>query len=91
MFVLTNRGMARAWRWAHFGQGVGPIVLDGVQCTGNELSLEECPHNNWKQYNCDHKRDAGVSCNPHTGQSQQATNTHTDTLVCYEGQSHRSR
>ncbi|KAG7214371.1 hypothetical protein INR49_023082 [Caranx melampygus] len=72
-FVPTNRGVARAWRWAHFGQGVGPILLNGVQCTGNELSLEECPHNNWKQHNCDHKRDAGVSCNPHTGQPHRAT------------------
>ncbi|XP_069030839.1 neurotrypsin [Embiotoca jacksoni] len=59
-------GVAKAWTWAHFGQGVGPILLDAVQCTGNELSLEECPHSNWEQHNCDHKEDAGVSCNPYT-------------------------
>ncbi|XP_029926880.1 neurotrypsin [Myripristis murdjan] len=59
-------GVAKAWTWAHFGQGSGPIFLDGVQCTGNELSLEECPHNNWEQHNCDHMEDAGVSCNPYT-------------------------
>ncbi|KAM7385010.1 hypothetical protein PAMP_001111 [Pampus punctatissimus] len=60
-------GVAKAWTWAHFGQGSGPIFLDGVRCTGNELSLEECPHNDWKQHNCDHVEDAGVSCNPYTG------------------------
>ncbi|KAM7408055.1 hypothetical protein PAMA_001959 [Pampus argenteus] len=59
-------GVAKAWTWAHFGQGSGPIFLDGVRCTGNELSLEECPHNDWKQHNCDHVEDAGVSCNPYT-------------------------
>ncbi|XP_041722692.1 neurotrypsin-like isoform X3 [Coregonus clupeaformis] len=59
-------GVPKAWTWAHFGQGSGPIFLDRVQCTGNELSLEECPHNNWQQHNCDHMEDAGVSCNPYT-------------------------
>ncbi|KAL7383918.1 hypothetical protein ABVT39_020605 [Epinephelus coioides] len=59
-------GVAKAWTGAHFGQGDGPIFLDGVQCTGNELSLEECPHNPWEQHNCDHMKDAGVSCNPYT-------------------------
>ncbi|XP_029608708.1 neurotrypsin-like [Salmo trutta] len=59
-------GVPKAWTWAHFGQGSGPIFLDRLQCTGNELSLEECPHNNWQQHNCDHMEDAGVSCNPYT-------------------------
>ncbi|TMS04316.1 Neurotrypsin [Larimichthys crocea] len=63
---LRVRGVAQAWTWAHFGKGAGPIWLDGVQCTGNELSLEECPHNIWEQHNCDHMEDAGVSCNPYT-------------------------
>lgn len=69
-FVLTYRGMAKAWTWARFGQGSGPILLDGVQCTGNELSLEECPRNVWELNNCDHIEDAGVSCNPYTGQNR---------------------
>ncbi|TSK14798.1 Neurotrypsin [Bagarius yarrelli] len=59
-------GIPRAWSWAHFGQGKGPIQLDAVQCTGNELSLDECPHSGWEQHNCDHMEDAGVSCNPYT-------------------------
>ncbi|KAI5617423.1 neurotrypsin-like [Silurus asotus] len=59
-------GVPKAWTWSHFGPGVGPILLDGVQCTGNELSLEECHHTPWGQHNCDHMEDAGVSCNPYT-------------------------
>ncbi|XP_076155016.1 neurotrypsin [Alosa pseudoharengus] len=59
-------GVPKAWSWAHFGQGSGPILLDAVQCTGNELSLDECPHSGWEQHNCDHMEDAGVSCNPYT-------------------------
>lgn len=78
---MTNRGVAKAWTWAHFGQGFGPIFLDGVQCTGNELCLEECPHNLWEQHNCDHMEDAGVSCNPYTGQSQGRKHILTHTFI----------
>uniref|UniRef100_A0A8C3AU80 Neurotrypsin n=1 Tax=Cyclopterus lumpus TaxID=8103 RepID=A0A8C3AU80_CYCLU len=59
-------GVAKAWSWAHFGQGSGPILLDAVKCTGNELFLEQCPHGDWEQHNCDHMEDAGVSCSPYT-------------------------
>uniref|UniRef100_A0A8C9R5F8 Neurotrypsin n=1 Tax=Scleropages formosus TaxID=113540 RepID=A0A8C9R5F8_SCLFO len=59
-------GIPKAWSWAHFGPGEGPILLNNVQCTGNELSLEECPHSGWEQHSCDHMEDAGVSCNPYT-------------------------
>ncbi|XP_076831295.1 neurotrypsin isoform X2 [Brachyhypopomus gauderio] len=59
-------GVPKAWTWSHFGPGSGPVLLDELQCTGNELSLEECPHAPWGQHNCDHMEDAGVSCNPYT-------------------------
>ncbi|KAG7275884.1 hypothetical protein CRUP_033297 [Coryphaenoides rupestris] len=60
-------GLAKAWSWAHYGQGSGPIMLDVVQCTGNELFLGQCRHGDWEQHNCDHMEDAGVSCSPYTG------------------------
>ncbi|XP_035387466.1 neurotrypsin isoform X2 [Electrophorus electricus] len=63
---LGMGGVPKAWAWSHFGQGLGPILLDGVHCTGNELSVEDCSHAPWGEHNCDHMEDAGVSCNPYT-------------------------
>lgn len=63
---LGFSGVAKAWSWAHFGQGSGPILLDAVKCSGNELFLGQCRHGDWEQHNCDHMEDAGVSCSPYT-------------------------
>ncbi|XP_075072788.1 neurotrypsin-like isoform X2 [Mixophyes fleayi] len=61
---LGFSGKPKAWVWAHYGQGIGPILLDEVECLGNEMSLDLCQKNEWKHHNCDHIEDAGVSCNP---------------------------
>ena len=47
---------------AAFGQGIGPIVLDDVQCNGTELTLTDCPSNKVFVHNCRHYEDAGVHC-----------------------------
>lgn len=60
-------GNPKALSWAHYGQGSGPILLDEVECSGNELSLDQCKKSDWGQQNCDHIEDAGVSCDPFTG------------------------
>ncbi|MEE6488461.1 hypothetical protein FKM82_015234 [Ascaphus truei] len=57
-------GNPKAWVWAHYGQGSGSILLDEVECIGNESSLDLCKKNEWKHHNCDHIEDAGVSCDP---------------------------
>ena len=49
-------------RNAFFGQGTGPILLDNIDCTGNEQSLLSCPHNGINIHNCGHHEDAGVRC-----------------------------
>ncbi|KAL8206954.1 UNVERIFIED_CONTAM: Neurotrypsin [Gekko kuhli] len=57
-------GVAKAWSQAYFGEGSGPVLLDEVRCTGNELSIEQCLKSSWQEHNCGHKEDAGVSCTP---------------------------
>lgn len=42
--------------------GSGPILLDNLQCTGNEYTLFDCVHLPWGTYNCDHDEDVGVDC-----------------------------
>ncbi|XP_029464835.1 neurotrypsin-like isoform X2 [Rhinatrema bivittatum] len=63
---LGLSGKPKAWVWAHYGQGSGPILLDEVECLGRELSLDQCRKSNWGDHNCDHIEDAGVSCDPFT-------------------------
>ncbi|XP_071493773.1 scavenger receptor cysteine-rich domain-containing protein DMBT1-like [Diadema antillarum] len=46
----------------HFGQGQGRIVLDNLQCQGNEMNLVDCSHNGFFRHDCEHRQDAGVVC-----------------------------
>ena len=46
-----------------FGQGLGLIWLDRVQCTGNELTLARCGHFGVGiTSNCSHSKYAAVRC-----------------------------
>ena len=53
---------ANATREAYFGQGVGPVWLDEVLCSGGEQSLLECSHSEVGAHDCRHSEDAGVIC-----------------------------
>ena len=59
---LGFNGAFLAYENAHFGQGIDPIWMDNVQCSGNENSLTLCPFNGWGQHNCGHHEDASVVC-----------------------------
>uniref|UniRef100_A0A8D0Z2Y8 SRCR domain-containing protein n=1 Tax=Sus scrofa TaxID=9823 RepID=A0A8D0Z2Y8_PIG len=47
---------------AHFGPGLGRILLDSVHCSGEESHLALCAHDAWFTHNCGHEEDAGAIC-----------------------------
>ncbi|XP_061434432.1 receptor-type tyrosine-protein phosphatase beta-like [Lethenteron reissneri] len=47
---------------AYFGLGIGPILLDDVQCSGYETQLSDCRHRPWGNNDCSHYEDASVIC-----------------------------
>jgi len=53
---------AIAYSFARFGPGTGDILLDNLQCIGNETELINCQHNGLGIENCNHFEDAGVFC-----------------------------
>uniref|UniRef100_A0A663EWZ6 SRCR domain-containing protein n=1 Tax=Aquila chrysaetos chrysaetos TaxID=223781 RepID=A0A663EWZ6_AQUCH len=55
-------GAVEAAGSAQFGAGSGQIWLDGMNCSGAEAALWDCPARPWGQHDCGHKEDAGVIC-----------------------------
>ncbi|XP_072016052.1 scavenger receptor cysteine-rich domain-containing protein DMBT1-like [Amphiura filiformis] len=53
---------------AYFGEGHGYIMLDRVNCRGNETVLAECVTSEWYDHNCHHNQDAGVICATEPGE-----------------------
>ncbi|NXP79644.1 DMBT1 protein, partial [Ramphastos sulfuratus] len=47
---------AGAW----FGEGTGPIWLNGLRCRGAEPRLALCPHRGWRPHVCAHEEDASA-------------------------------
>ncbi|XP_010130555.1 PREDICTED: HHIP-like protein 1 [Buceros rhinoceros silvestris] len=55
--------VVRASKKAEFGEGASlRILLDDVQCSGEEKTLLECTHADVGTHNCSHEEDAGVVC-----------------------------
>ena len=49
---------------AFYGEGIGQIWLDNLNCIGTELTIGSCSHRGWGNYYyyCDHDDDASVKC-----------------------------
>jgi len=45
-----------------FGEGTGEILLDNVNCLGNETWLTDCQHRGWGEHNCGHNEDVAIKC-----------------------------
>ena len=53
------------YRYSHFGYGTGPVILDSVNCVGNESSITQCAHLGIgvaASYCIYHYYDVGVEC-----------------------------
>ena len=60
--MLGYESAGDAPRGAYYGQGVGPVWLDEVDCAGSESSLEDCSNGGFGNVACDHVNDASVVC-----------------------------
>ena len=61
VFHISTSG-ATATQPPHFGPGVGFIVMDNVNCNGNEANLTQCQRNGFGVHDCVPAEDAGVFC-----------------------------
>ncbi|CAH2299031.1 lysyl oxidase homolog 3 isoform X2 [Pelobates cultripes] len=59
---------------ARMGQGMGPIHMNEVRCTGLESSIWDCQYKNITEEDCKHTEDAAVKCNsPYMGYERTET------------------
>ena len=70
-FALEYRTSAR------YGEGSGPVWMSGLDCTGIENSLSDCPHTGFTtSSHCDHRMDVGVAC------ASKIMHLHACTYIC---------
>lgn len=60
----------------HLGAGESQFLLDGVDCTGRESFLGQCPHADWYIRNCSPGEDASVICSGNSHLSRQGCTSH---------------
>jgi hypothetical protein len=64
-----------------FPAGTGEILLDNVQCKGDEKNIKECKANDIGSHNCRHDEDIGIIC-----EGKFILNTHSSMyILCLQG------
>ena len=61
------------------GGGTGQIWLEDLQCSGSELSFDNCTHRGWGVHNCGHGEDVAIIC----GDESDLVQATTPTLINY--------
>ena len=59
---FSRAGQHGAVGHASLGQGIGPIWMDRVACSGTESNIRLCGHLGIGVHDCNHGSDAGVYC-----------------------------
>ena len=54
--------VARDNAFYRFGVNSGQIYINNLNCTGNELTIEDCSNSGWRILNCAHTEDVSVEC-----------------------------
>ena len=65
--VCSELGLGKSTTAIHdafYGEGIGPIWLNNLNCAGNEWTIGNCSHSGWGSYHyyCGHENDASARC-----------------------------
>ncbi|NXJ33466.1 DMBT1 protein, partial [Ciconia maguari] len=67
---------------AWFGEGSGPIWLNGLRCRGTEERLALCRHRGWRPHVCAHEEDASAVCSGTVCRGMACTGMACTAMVC---------
>ena len=64
--VCQQLGYKHSWPVTdlNIAAGNGPILMEKINCRGDEANLLACSHNGFGNHNCGHVEDVGVTCFP---------------------------
>eukprot|EP00062_Callorhinchus_milii_P024871 gi/632985245/ref/XP_007909570.1/ PREDICTED: deleted in malignant brain tumors 1 protein-like [Callorhinchus milii] len=62
---LNCGSVISAYNSSQYGEGAGPVLIDNVQCAGNETHIWNCPHSTVAP-STGSSHDVGVLCSDHT-------------------------
>jgi len=61
--ICRQLGLSPAVTFYTAGNGAGGIIwMAGVNCSGSESVLSDCPFEGWGSNDCDHAEDVGIMC-----------------------------